>query len=255
MTHGQQTSQGYGSHSTEEKQLMYDCGSVSKDVAAYWPHGRLVDSLETACEQLVQTVSLSLMGCTAQHGWAWLLALRLHKCLYSWPPTALPAGPIAAGRRRAQGRCSRMAPGWMGQLDSDRGIPSCGRGWNQTGFMVPSTPSHSVDTDSSRALGHLSGQWLYPIRASKPSDNAEDWAPASRVPIQSTACYSLNVLENLRTRLETITFTTKNSMTTFLVFSDRKLKCFRFERSSSPPLLGTEKPKNFYKKTWFLRWF
>lgn len=52
--------------------------------------------------------------------------------------------------------------------------------------------------------------WTYPKRLSESSDKAEN-----SVPIQSTACYSLNVLENLRTRLETIIFTTKNSMTTF----------------------------------------
>lgn len=73
--------------------------------------------------------------------------------------------------------------------------------------------------DSSGALGHLyRGTQTSPVGScslSKASDSAEDGALASCVPIQNAASYSLNVLENLRTRLETITFTTKNSMTTF----------------------------------------
>lgn len=41
----------------------------------------------------------------------------------------------------------------------------------------------------------------------------------------------------------------------FLVFSDRKLKCFSFERSSSPPLLGTENQRIFTSKPdFFLVW-
>lgn len=85
--------------------------------------------------------------------------------------------------------------------------------------------------------------WTYPKRLSESSDKAEN-----SVPIQSTACYSLNVLENLRTRLETIIFTTKKFNDNFLVFRDRKLKCFSFEQSSSPPLLGTEIRRIFTSK-------
>lgn len=68
-------------------------------------------------------------------------------------------------------------------------------------------------TDSSRAwVASIRGMWTYPKNCQKPLTKLRT---AFCVPIQSRACYSLNVLENLRTRLETITFTTKNSMTTF----------------------------------------
>ena len=204
------------------------------------------------CEQLVQTVSQSLLACIAQHSMAGhsVAAPASAEVPVELAARCTACGASSCGQEEESSRkVFKDGPRLDGAAQFNRGHPWPWQGLEPDGLQGPFQPKPFYE----HWLRHsprppLSGQQSYPIRASKPSDRAEGWVLTSRVPNQSTACYSLNVLENLKTRLETITFTTKNSMTTFWFSVTESWNVFVLSKVSPLPFWVQKNQRIFTRK-------